>query len=233
MKKLGLIGGTGPESTLVYYKEINRLVNEATGGKQFPEIAIESVNLFKALNLVGEKRYEELESYLLKAARNLEEGGADIIALTAGTMHVVYDSLKAQIKKPFISIPQAVAEYAVERGYKRLGLLGTIFTMENDFLSKAFTERGIEVSIPGEMERKTVNNIIGDELEYGLVKEESRQILISEIEKMKQNQGIEGIILGCTELPLALNSENCPVDCLDIMAIHIQKLVQMVCKEEK
>lgn len=232
MKKLGLIGGTGPESTLVYYKEINRQVNEATGGKQFPEIAIESVNLFKALNLVSEKRYDELESYLLQAAQNLQNGGADIIALTAGTMHLVYDRLKSKIAKPFISIPQTVAEYAVECGYKRLGLLGTIFTMENTFLTKPFTDCGIEVFVPEEADRITINQIIGGELEYGIVKEESRQKLISEIKKMKQNWRIDGIILGCTELPLALNSQNCPVACLDIMEIHIRKLVQMLVEDK-
>lgn len=228
MKKLGLIGGTGPESTLVYYKEINRLVNESAGGKVFPEIAIESVNLFKALELVSEKKYDELADYLLNAVNSLEKSGAEIIALTAGTMHVVYDQLKSQIKTPFISIPETVAEYAVEKGYKKLGLLGTIFTMENDFLSKSFTTRGIEVFVPDASARSDVNKIIGGELEYGIVREESQQKLIAEIEKMKAEKGIEGIILGCTELPLALSNENTPVKCLDIMEIHIKKLVELV-----
>lgn len=228
MKKLGLIGGTGPESTLVYYKEINRLTNQAAGGKDFPEIAVESVNLFKALELVSEKRYDELEAYLLKAAQNLQDGGAQIIALTAGTMHIVYDRLKTKIKAPLISIPQAAAEYAANCGYKKLGLLGTIFTMENDFLTKAFTDRGIEVFVPEPNARTEINRIIGSELEYGIVKEDSRQKLAGEIKKLKDEKGIEGIILGCTELPLALNDQNTPVKCLDIMAIHIEKLVQLI-----
>lgn len=232
MKKIGLIGGTGPESTLVYYKEINRLVNESTDGKLFPEIAIESVNLFKALKLVSEKRYDELEAYLLQAAQNLENSGCQIIALTAGTMHVVYDRLKADIKTPLISIPETVADYAVSFGYKRLGLLATIFTMENDFLTKAFTDRGIEVFVPEDVERVEVNRIISSELEYGVVKEPSRQKLIAEIEKMKQKDSIEGIILGCTELPLALSDDNTPVKCLDIMSIHIQKLVKLILEIE-
>ena len=228
MKKLGLIGGTGPESTLVYYKEINRLVNESCGGKVFPEIAVESVNLFKALELVSQKKYDSLTEYLLTAAKNLEKGGADVIALTAGTMHVVYNNLAEKLSVPLISIPETVAELAVKKGFKRLGLLGTIFTMENTFLSGAFAKRGIEVFVPSENDRVEVNRIIGQELEFGVVKEESREVLISQIKKMKEEQGIEGVILGCTELPLALNNENCPVECLDIMAIHIEKLVELV-----
>lgn len=100
--------------------------------------------------------------------------------------------------------------------------------MENDFLSKSFTTRGIEVFVPDASARSDVNKIIGGELEYGIVREESQQKLIAEIEKMKAEKGIEGIILGCTELPLALSNENTPVKCLDIMEIHIKKLGELV-----
>ena len=227
MKKLGLIGGTGPESTLVYYKELNTRLNKTAGGKAFPEIAIESLDLYKALNLVSSEKYDELADYILQRIKNLEKGGAEIIALTAATMHVVFDKLKTQVNKPFISIPDAAAEYALSKGYKKVGLLGTIFTMEKDYLSKAFTQTGIEVFVPSKEDRQLVHNRIANELEYGIVKEESRAELISVIKKMQQEDGIEAIILGCTELPLALNKDNCPVDCLDIMEIHIQKLVEL------
>lgn len=228
MKKIGLIGGTGPESTLVYYKELNTRLNKVAGGKAFPEIAIESLDLYKALDFVSNEKYDELADYILQRIKNLEKGGAEIIALTAATMHVVYDKLKPQVDKPFISIPEAAAEYAVSKGYKKVGLLGTIFTMEKDYLSKAFTQAGIEVFVPSKEDRLLVHNRIANELEYGIVKEESRAELISVIKKMQLENGIEAIILGCTELPLALNKENCPVDCLDIMAIHIQKLVDLL-----
>ena len=227
MKKIGLIGGTGPESTLVYYKELNARLNQMADGKAFPEIAIESLDLYKALDMVGNEKYEELADYILQHIKNLEYGGAEIIALTAATMHVVYDKLKPQVTKPFISIPETAAEYAVSKGYKKVGLLGTIFTMEKDYLSKAFTQAGIDVFVPSKEDRLLVHNRIANELEYGIVKEESRAELISVIKKMQQENGIEAIILGCTELPLALNKENCPVACLDIMEIHIQKLVDL------
>lgn len=227
MKKIGLIGGTGPESTLVYYKELNGRLNKAAGGKAFPEIAIESVDLFKALDLVSKEKYDELAAYIGERIANLEKGGAQIIALTAATMHVVFDKLKPSVHVPFISIPEAAAEKADAKGYKKVGLLGTIFTMEKDYLSKAFVDRGIEVFTPSKEDRLVVHDCIANELEYGIVKEESQAELISVIEKMKKEQGIEAVILGCTELPLALNENNCPVDCLDIMEIHIQKLVEL------
>ncbi|BBF43572.1 aspartate racemase [Lachnospiraceae bacterium KM106-2] len=228
MKKLGLIGGTGPESSMIYYRDINKMVSEKTNGKAFPEIAIESLNLNKALGYVQTEDYLELQKYIKKALDNLVNGGAKIVALTAGTMHIVYDQLKDQVEVPFISIPETVSELAVQRGYKKIGLLGTIFTMEKDYLKKSFLEKGIEIITPSSDERILVNDRISKELEYGIVKESTIQELIQIITKMKEEDGIEAIILGCTELPLALNRDNCPVDCLDIMEIHIQKLVELM-----
>lgn len=228
MKKLGLIGGTGPESTLVYYKEINRRFNEECSGKAFPELAIESVDLIKALGLVKDEKYDELTAYLGARLQNLEKSGAEVITLTAATMHVVFEKLQSYVSVPFISIPQAAAEYAVRKGYKKVGLLGTIFTMEKDYLSKAFVENGIEVVVPCKEDRELVNDHIANELEYGIVKPESVADLIVVINKMKAENKIEAVILGCTELPLALNKNNCPVEPLDIMDIHIDKLAEMI-----
>ncbi len=227
MKKIGLVGGTGPESTVIYYKKINERINKIHEGILFPELAIESVNLYKALELVGEKKYQELKNYLLKAVRDLENGGAEIVALTAGTMHVVYEELAKEAKVPLISIPETVAKVAFEKGYRKVGLLGTIFTMEQVFMKKDFWERGIDVVVPCEDDRLMIHEIIAGELEMGVVKEESVAKLVAIIEKLKKENGIQAIILGCTELPLALNSENCPVACLDIMDLHIDRLVEL------
>ena len=227
MKKIGLIGGTGPESTLVYYRELNRLINEKTEGSAFPELALESVNLYKALEYCAEENYEALETYLLNAVQNLAKCGAEIAALTAGTMHIVYDRLKEQSPIPLISIPEAVSDIAVQKEYRKIGLLGTIFTMQKDYLKNPFIRKGIEIITPSEEDMLLINERISTELEYGIVKESTRDELISIINKMKDSEGIEAVILGCTELPLILNQENCPVDCLDIMQIHIEKLVEL------
>lgn len=228
MKKLGIIGGTGPESTLVYYRELNRLVNEKTEGKAFPEMSVESVNLYKALGYCKEENYEALEKYLLEAIDHLAKCGVEIAALTAGTMHIVYDRLKQQSTIPLISIPETVSEAAVKKGYQRVGLLGTIFTMKKDYLKMPFIQKGIEIITPSETEMQLVNERISGELEYGIVKESTRKELLNVIMKMRDEKGIEAVILGCTELPLILNQDNCPVACLDIMQLHIEKLAELI-----
>lgn len=228
MKKIGLIGGTGPESTLVYYKEINTICNQKCGGNAFPEMAVESLNLFKALELVKDNKLDELADYIAGKIDSLVRGGAEIVALTAATMHVVYERLKQKVSVPFISIPETVADEAAARGYKKIGLLGTIFTMEQDYLKKPVEMRGVQVSVPSTEDRKTVNSIIGGELEFGVVKPESVEKLVGVINRMKAENGIEAVILGCTELPLALNGKNCPVPPLDIMQLHIEKLCNLI-----
>ncbi len=162
------------------------------------------------------------------AINNLVNGGAELVALTAGTMHVVYDEIKDRVHVPLVSIPDAVSEAAASHKFNKVGLLGTIFTMQNDFFEKAFTEKGIDVVTPSDEDMMLVNERISKELEYGIIKDSTREELINIIMKMKNTQAIEAVILGCTELPLILNSDNCPVDCLDIMDIHIDKLVRLV-----
>ncbi|MGN1165580.1 MAG: aspartate/glutamate racemase family protein, partial [Lachnospiraceae bacterium] len=228
MKKIGLVGGTSPESTLIYYKELNRRINERNGGSDFPEISIESLNLSRALRFVEKKQYEELAEYVSQAICNLEKGGAQVVALTAATMHIVYDMVAENVRTPFISIPETAAEYAFSKGYRRVGLLGTIFTMEKDYLSKAFINKGIEVIVPNPDIRVLVNERISKELEYGIVKESTVEELQNVILNMKNEHGIEAVILGCTELPLAINEGISPVPCIDIMEIHIQRLVELI-----
>ena len=142
---VGLVGGTGPESTLMYYKELNTRIDDATGGKNMPEILIESVNFRKAWNLVSSSQYKELADYLSEKVVSLANSGAEVIALTAGTMHIVFDEIEKNTKVSLISIPKAVCEEVIKKGYKRVGLLGTIFTMEQDFMKKDFLQAGIDV----------------------------------------------------------------------------------------
>ena len=133
-----MVGGTGPESTVMYYKELNSKIDAATGGKNMPEVAIESVNFRKAWELVSTGQYRELADYLSEKVKILDDGGAEIIALTAGTMHIVYDEIVNNTEVFLVSIPKAVCSEVIERGYKKVGLLGTIFTMEQDFMKKAY-----------------------------------------------------------------------------------------------
>ena len=231
MKKIGLVGGTGPESTLMYYKELNSRIDKLTGGKAMPDISIESVNFRRAWEYVTTADYEKLSDYLAEKVNSLYNGGAEIISLTAATMHIVMDELAAKTKAELISIPKIISDEVVSLGMKKVGLLGTIFTMEQDYMKKDLLDAGVEVYIPEKEDRELVAKRIYEELEVGVVKESTLQEFVDIINKMKKDNGIEAVILGCTELPLLLNSENTPLPCLDSVEIHIRKLIELAMSE--
>lgn len=227
MKKIGLIGGTGPESTLMYYKELNNRIDKLTSGKAMPDICIESVNFPKTWGLIVDGKYDELTEYFAPKVNSIINSGAEVVSLTAVTMHVIYEQLESKTNAGLVSIPKAVSEEAVARGIKKVGLLGTIFTMEKNYMKKDLIEAGVQVYIPNKDDRELIAKRIYEELERGIVKESTLREFVNIINKMKQEDGIEAVILGCTELPLILNPENCPVTCLDAVEIHINKLIEM------
>lgn len=206
------------------------MVNKLTDGKAFPEMAIESVDLYHLLNLVSNKLYDEFEEYLWGKIENLVKCGCEIVALTSITSHIVYDRLiKRMGKYPSASLmgmPKMACSEALKSGYRRALLLGTIFTMKEDFLKKEFENQGIEVIVPDDAEKELVHRIIAGELELGIVKPESQQTLIDVIAEAKTHKNADVVILGCTELPLTLNNGNTPIPCLDVMDVHIHKIVE-------
>ena len=227
MKKIGLVGGTGPESTLMYYKELNSRIDTLTNGKAMPDVVIDSVNFRRAWEYVSEGRYEELTDYLAEKVENLKKAGADIITLTAGTMHIVYDEIVEKTGVNLVSIPKAVCDEVVSKGIKKVGLLGTVFTMEKDYMKKDLLAAGVEVFVPEKAERDLLAKRLLEELELGIVKESTYREYVDVINRMKNEDGIEAVILGCTELPLLLNADNCPIMCLDAVEIHIKKLIEL------
>lgn len=228
MKKLGLVGGMGPESTIPYYHDIVYGVHEKLGGDVFPELTIESVNIFKMLEYFKQEDYDGLTGYLMNAVNHLIQGGADLVALSANTPHIVFDRLQELSAVPLVSIIEATRDEAVRIGYQKIGLLGTIFTMKGDFFRKPFEESGIEIITPTDEEMAYLNQKIISELELGIVKEDTLKDFQKVICRMQEENGIEAIILGCTELPLLLSDETSPVPCLDTMKIHIQTLVEKI-----
>lgn len=227
MKKIGLVGGTGPESTLMYYKELNSRIDKMTAGKAMPDMAIESVNFRKAWDMVVEADYEKLADYLAEKVDALKATGSEIMALTAVTMHIVFESVKEKTGVDLISIPMSVCKEVQARGYKKIGLLGTIFTMEQDYMKKDFLQAGIEIIVPDAENRKLVAKRIFEELEVGIVKESTLKEFNEVIRKMKEEHDIEAVVLGCTELPLLLNDDNCVLPCLDSVEIHIGELIKL------
>lgn len=226
MKKIGLLGGTGPESTLLYYKGLNAGIDKLTNGDHMPELVIESVDFRRVWGYLTNGQYGELADYLAEKVNNLRKYGAEVVSLTAVTTHIVWEEIAAKTKSSLVSIPQVVSEAVVAKGYKKVGLLGTIFTMEQDYMKKDLREAGVEVFVPQQADRELVAGRIYQELELGIVKESTLQEFQQIIRKMQAEHGIEAIILGCTELPLLLNTENCPVPCLDSVEIHIEELVR-------
>ena len=227
MRKIGLVGGTGPESTLMYYKELNSRIDALTEGSAMPDVAIESVNFRKAWGFVERGEYDKLTDYLSEKVECLKAGGAEIISLSAVTMHIVFGQIEAKTNTQLISIPKTVRDEAVAREFKCVGLLGTIFTMEQDYMKKDLEDAGIRVVVPQKDERELIAKRILEELEVGIVKESTLKEFTAIIERMKREDGIEAVILGCTELPLLLNKDNCPVYCLDSVEIHLNKLVEL------
>lgn len=228
MKKLGLVGGMGPASTIPYYHDIVYGVQDRVGEGFFPNLTIESVNVFEILDLCEKQKYDELTEYLLKAIQNLARSGADFAALSANTSHIVFDRLQALSPIPLLSIIESTCKEAEKRKLKKIGLLGTIFTMTEDFYKQPFLRKNIDIAIPSAEEIEYVNEKISSELEFNIIKEETLACFQKIISRMQKKQGIEAIILGCTELPLLLNDDISPVPCLDTVQIHIQDIINEI-----
>lgn len=226
MKKLGLVGGMGPESTIPYYHDIVYGVQQKVGF--FPALTIESVDVFRVLDLCKEEKYEELSNYLMEAVSHLAASGADFAALSANTPHIVFDELQKRSPIPLVSILESTCEEVKRRRMTKVGLLGTIFTMEKDFFQIPFLRNQIEIITPHANEKELVNRKIAGELELGVVKDETRAEFINIINRMKREDQIQAVILGCTELPLLFQGTEPPIECLDTMQIHIQTLVDRI-----
>lgn len=231
MKKLGLVGGMGPESTIQYYHDIVYGVQKKLGEVRFPNLTIDSVDLFKVVGLCEDKKYDELAEYLMSAINNLVSAGADFVVLSANTPHIVFDNLKGTSPVKLISIVEAACREAMLRGYKKVGLLGTIYTMSNAFFKTPFLENGIKVITPADEEMAYINDKIYNELEFGVTKNETISGFVKIIDRLKRESGVEAVILGCTELPLILNDRNSPVPCLDTMKIHIDEIIDEIIDE--
>lgn len=230
MKKLGLVGGIGPESTIPYYHDIVYGVQKALGKPVFPPIIIDSISVFQVLSFCQEKDYSGLAGYVSQSIQHLAAGGAEIAALTGNTPHIIFDELQRSSPIPLISIVDTACAAAKERGLSRLFLLGTAFTMKEDFFKAPFRKAGIEITVPDEAAQHWVHDKISSELELGIKKEETLSGFQSLIQKAKAN-GAEAVVLGCTELPMLLSDDVSPLPCLDTMAIHIQALIKDILEE--
>lgn len=232
MKKLGIIGGMGPESTLMYYREITMRFNEHSETDRFPALTIESIDMFRAVGYCKAGQFDELLEYLTAGMESLEAAGADFAVIASNTPHVVFDRLQERVRIPLISIVDAASEAAAAQEVGKIAWLGTGFTMGHPYFKEAFRRRGIEAVSPDADDRERIDTIIADELEFGVVRDESKREINAIIEKMKVDQGIEAAVLGCTELPLLYADTAAPVPLLDTVELHIGKIMNCLFEDE-
>ena len=225
MKTIGLIGGTTWLSTVDYYKLINRKVNEKLGGESSAKILLYSVDFAEYRKLAEEGKWDEMSERLCPLAKMLETGGAECLLLCANTLHIIANDIRKSINIPLIHIAEETVNQIKKSGLKKVGLLGTRFTMEKDFYKKILIENQIEPLIPGDDERIFIHNSIFDELGKEIFKPETKKKYIDIIDKLIKN-GAEGIILGCTEIPLIIKQEDCPVPVFNTTEIHANAIVE-------
>jgi len=226
MKTIGLIGGMSWESTKEYYQYLNEMIKKKLGGLHSAKILMFSVDFEEIAELQHQGKWKELTEILIDIAKKLEGAGAEILLICTNTMHKIADDVQQEINIPLLNIVDVTAEKIKELGLRKVGLLGTKFTMEDDFYKGRLARKhGIEVVVPDKEERQVVHDIIYNELCLGKIKRSSKE----KVEKIIENlvsKGAEGIILGCTELPLLIKQEDCEVPILDTTKIHVEAAVE-------
>lgn len=227
MKTIGLLGGMSWESTASYYKEINEGVKAVLGGLHSAKICLYSVDFAEIEKLQHEGRWDETAQILSQAAQSIESGGADYLLICTNTMHKVAVEIQSSISIPLIHIADATAETLVAKGITRVGLLGTKFTMEQDFYKNRVSEKyGIEVIVPNNDNRNIVHNIIYSELCLGKISDESREKYLDIVFEL-HTQGAEAVILGCTEIALLIQQQHTKVPLYDTTQIHAAQAVKL------
>ncbi|MEM6318786.1 MAG: aspartate/glutamate racemase family protein [Bacteroidota bacterium] len=231
MKTIGLIGGMSWESSKLYYELLNRKVKAALGGWHSCKSILYTVDFDEIHHLQGEGNWVKLDQIMINAAQSLEKAGADIVLICANTMHLCSDAIKSNVSIPLLHIAEATGQAIVEKNIQKVALLGTKFTMEKDFYKTILTEQfGVEVLIPNAEERNFIHASIYDELVQGQIKETTRRQYQAIIQKMAK-QGAEGVILGCTEIPLLIEQKDVTIPTFNTTKIHAEQAVSWALRE--
>ncbi len=220
-KKIGILGGMSPESTIEYYQYITRRYTERFGDYGYPEIIVYSVSFQPYVDWPNAERWDLVAQGLSDAAQKLQAAGADFVIIATNTMHLVFDQVQATLSVPMLSLLDAVGEAILAEEIKTVGLLGTKFTMEKPFYQDALAPRGITVLVPDADDRRYVNDVIYGELVAGQIRDESRAEFVAIIRKLAVS-GAEGVILGCTEIPLLVSEADAGLPLFDTTAIHAE-----------
>lgn len=225
MKTLGLIGGTGPESTIEYYRLLTAQYREKADGNS-PPLIINSINLKRMIELMSAGDYGTVTDILVDEFEKLRKAGADFAALTANTPHIVFDEVQERCSLPLISIVEAACERVQALGFKTVGLFGTRYTMQAPFYPKVFSRTDVKLVLPNEQEQEFIHDKYFNELLKDMFLPETRTALLAIADEIKARDGIQGVILGGTELPLVLrDEEHNGIRLLDTTRIHVDRLI--------
>jgi len=231
MKTIGLLGGMSWESTVGYYQAINKGIKNSLGGLHSAKIAMYSVDFSQIEKLQHSGDWEGTAEILVGAAKNVQAAGADFLLICTNTMHKVAPQIESAIDVPLLHIADATAEVLLEKGIKTVGLLGTAFTMEQDFYKGRLIDNyGLNVHVPPEVDRKIIHDVIYKELCLGKVNPSSKVEYLRIIEDLA-NQGAEAVILGCTEIGLLVNQTDTDITLLDTTYVHAKKAVEYAIKQ--
>ena len=222
LKTIGLIGGMSWESTVTYYKIINETVKEKLGGLHSAKCILYSIDFQEIEECQANGNWEKSGEILGEAANNLEKAGADFIVICTNTMHKVINQIKEKISIPILHIAEMTAEKILEKGLKNIALLGTKYTMEQDFYKSKLIEKEINVIIPDKNDIEIINKVIYDELCLGTINSNSKKKFLEIVDKLR-SKGAEGIILGCTEIGLLIKNEDTGVPLFDTAVIHAEE----------
>jgi len=226
VKTIGIVGGLGPESTVDYYRLLIDAYRERVPDGSYPRIIINSIDLQEIVRLLEARQLERLTARLVEELHRLANAGAQIGLLAANTPHIVFDELRGRSPIPLVSIVEATCDAAREAGLKKLGLFGSRFTMQSRFFPDVFSKHGIELVMPDSNEQTWIHDHYMDELVKGIFLEETRDGLLRIANRLKEQQHIQGLILGGTELPLILrDAPDCGIPFLDTARIHVNAVL--------
>ena len=226
MKPIGIIGGLGPESTVDYYKEIIAEFNAKYDEMAYPEVIIYSVNIDEFMKFVETKNWSGLSEWLLEKISSIHRAGAQFAVIASNTPHIVFDEIKSKSPIPLLSIVEETCNKAQEMDLKNVGLMGTKLTMEADFYKKPFLSKGMSVVVPSEKEQQLIHHKLFSEIESGIFKDSTREKLLAIAKRMVDEEEVDALILGCTELPLILTESKYGIPFLSTTAIHCESIIK-------
>ena len=220
MKKIGLIGGLSWQSSVEYYRIINEVSNNRLGDKATVESIMYSTDLQRKFDLVTSGDLDTLAQEFIDITKSLERAGADVVVMCTNTMHLVFDKVAESVDVPMIHIVDATGEAIKKAGIKKVALLGTTFTMTDPFIMGRLKEKyDVDCLVPTEEEKPEIMRVIEEELTYNILKESSREYYVNVIKELAR-QGAEGVILGCTEIPLLIKQKDSPIPVFDTTELH-------------